>query len=300
MTQPGGDEQGGVRFEPEHERDIRKRFARLMADTPVPAEELIDNLALYLRREPLIDLLCIDALYRMILDIPGVIMEFGVQWGRNLGAFTALRSVYEPYNPHRRVIGFDTFTGFPALADIDRVSADALIGGFAVSDGYPRHLRDVLSAHEAGEYLSHIKRTLVLQGEVGATLPHYLQQNPHTVIALAYFDLDLHVPTRDTLLAVRPYLTKGSILAFDEFVDAKWPGETAALREVFGIDYGELRVLPGRGKPSYFRWPGGQAASDRLSCQASRFRTAFHGRQVQRQRLTCRCHPAFDLGSRHD
>jgi hypothetical protein len=257
VTQADSNQRRDVRHVPGHEHDLRRRIARLLADTPIPAEDLIENLALYLRREPLIDLLCMDALYRMILDIPGVIMEFGVQWGRNLGALTALRGVYEPYNPHRRIIGFDTFTGFPTLADIDQVSPDAFIGGFAVTDGYPDHLREVLDTHEAGDYLAHIQRTLVMPGEVGETLPLYLERNPHTVIALAYFDLDLHAPTRDTLKTVRSYLTKGSVLAFDEFADAKWPGETAALREVFGLDRGELRVLPGRGKPSYFRWPGG-------------------------------------------
>lgn len=58
------------------------------------------------------DLLSHDALYRMILDVPGTIMEFGVHRGRHLAALTALRGVYEPYNPHRRIVGFDTFTGF--------------------------------------------------------------------------------------------------------------------------------------------------------------------------------------------
>jgi hypothetical protein len=255
-TYSGDDERHGVRRESDQDREVRRRIARLLAETPVPEEDLVDNLALYLRREPLIDLLCIDALYRMILDVPGVIMEFGVQWGRNLGALTALRSVYEPYNPHRRIIGFDTFTGFPALADIDQASPDAFVGGFAVAEGYPEHLREVLGAHETGDCLAHIQRTFVVQGEVGETLPLYLNRNPHTVIALAYFDMDLHAPTRGTLMEVRPYLTKGSVLAFDEFADAKWPGETVALREVLGIDHGELRVLPGRGKPSYFRWPG--------------------------------------------
>ncbi len=76
----------------------------------------------------------------------------------------------------------------------------------------------------------HIRRTLIVQGDVRETLPRYLDQNPQTVIALAYFDLDLYEPTRDTLEAIRPYLTKGSVLAFDELAHAKWPGETAAPR----------------------------------------------------------------------
>jgi hypothetical protein len=240
--------------ESDRERMVRHRLAHLVSTTPIPPEELVDNLALYLRRQPLTDLLSLDALYRMILDVPGVIMEFGVHRGRHLAALTALRGVYEPYNPHRRIVGFDTFTGFPDVADIDTTSPSAVAGRFALTDSYPRHLRDVLDAHEQGEHLGHIRRTLIVQGDVRETLPRYLEDNAHTVIALAYLDLDLYEPTRDTINAVRPYLTQGSVLAFDELAHAKWPGETAALRDTLGTDHGNLRSLPGRATPVYLRW----------------------------------------------
>ena len=82
--------------ESEHERSVRHRLAHLLANSPTPPEELVDNLALYLRRQPLTDLLSLDALYRLITDVPGVIMEFGVHRGRHVAALTALRGVYEP------------------------------------------------------------------------------------------------------------------------------------------------------------------------------------------------------------
>jgi hypothetical protein len=242
--------------ESEHERAVRHRFAQLLAATPIPPAELVDQLALYLRRQPLTDLLSLDALYRMVLNVPGVIMEFGVHRGRHLAALTALRGVYEPYNPHRRVIGFDTFNGLPEPADVDRASPSAVAGRFALTDDYPHHLRDVLDAHEQGEHLSHIQRTLIIQGDVRETLPAYVDANPHTLIALAYFDLDLYEPTRAAIETIQPYLTRGSVLAFDELAHAKWPGETAALRDTLGADRGPLRSLPGRATPVYLRWNG--------------------------------------------
>lgn len=240
--------------ESDRERTVRHRLAHLLADTPIPADELVDNLALYLRRQPLTDLLSLDALYRTVLNIPGVIMEFGVHRGRHLAALTALRGVHEPYNPHRRIVGFDTFTGFPDVTDIDTTSPSARTGRFALTDDYPRHLHEVLDAHEQDEHLGHIRRTLIVQGDVRETLPRYLADNPHTVIALAYFDLDLYEPTRDTINTIRPYLTKGSVLAFDELAHAKWPGETAALRDTLRTDHNALRTLPGRATPAYLRW----------------------------------------------
>jgi hypothetical protein len=237
------------------ETESTQRLTKLLANTPIPPEEVVNNLPLFLRRHQLTDLLSTDALYQMILDLPGVIMEFGVRYGRHIGTLTALRGIYEPYNPLRRIIGFDTFTGFPDLADVDKVGPTAYKGRFAVPQDYPAYLRDVLDAHEVGDYFGHMtQRTMIVEGDVRETVAQYLADNPHTVIAMAYFDLDLYEPTRAALDAIRPYLTKGSVLAFDEIDNPKWPGENIAMRELFGLDCGSLRLFPGRPAPSYLRW----------------------------------------------
>jgi len=117
----------------------------------------------------------------------------------------------------------------------------------------------VLACHEAVEPLGHVQRTFVVPGDVRETVPKYLADNPHTIVALAYFDLDLYEPTRDVLEILRPYLVKGSVLAFDELAHPKWPGETVALRETLGLDRADLHWLevPGREAPiGYLRWEG--------------------------------------------
>ncbi|MFB8276833.1 class I SAM-dependent methyltransferase [Nocardia colli] len=237
------------------EKEVRERLTKLLTETPIPPVYLIDNLPVYLRRHQLADLLTMDALYRMLPEIPGVIMEFGVLHGRHLAILSALRSLYEPYNSFRRIIGFDTFTGFPDLADIDQVSPSAAVGRFAVPDQEVDHLREVLAAHESGDPVAHVQRTFVVQGDVRETVPRYLADNPETVIGMAFFDLDLYAPTRDLLEAIRPHLAKGSILAFDELGHPRWPGVTAALRETFGLDRMVLRQLPHREQPViYLKW----------------------------------------------
>lgn len=124
---------------------------------------------------------------------------------------TALRAIYEPYNVHRRVIGFDTFTGFPDISEVDRVNRHAKPGGLPVTPDYQDHLERVIAAHEAMDALGHVRRTFSVAGDVRETLPQYLEANPQTVIALAYFDLDLYEPTRVVLEAITPYLTEGSV-----------------------------------------------------------------------------------------
>ncbi|HTY35331.1 hypothetical protein [Mycobacterium sp.] len=242
--------------ESERERDARERLSHLLATSPILPEYLIDNLALYLRRHQLSDLLSMAELYKMILDVPGVIMEFGVLHGRHLGTLTALRGMYEPYDTTRCIVGFDSFTGFPDVSDVDRVSPSAVAGRFATPTGYPAHLRAVLEAHEGVEPSGHIRRNLVVEGDVRETVPEYLSAHPETVIALAYFDLDVYTPTRVVLDAIRPYLTCGSIVAFDEIGYPRWPGETIAVREVAGLADVALRKLATPRDPPvvYLRW----------------------------------------------
>lgn len=237
------------------ERESRERLTKLLATTPIPAEYLIDNLAVYLRRCQLGDLLTMDALYRQLREVPGVIMEFGVLHGRHLAALTALRGLYEPQNSLRRIIGFDTFTGFPDVSHVDQVSPSAVAGRFRTADDYPNHLREVLLAQELGEPLGHVQRSFIVQGDVRETVPRYLEENPQTIIAMAYFDMDLYEPTRDVLRTIVPYLARGAVIAFDELAHPKWPGETAALREVLDLRQVTLRQIAGREPPViYLRW----------------------------------------------
>jgi 3-O-methyltransferase len=237
------------------EKEVRERLTKLLVETPIPPVYLIDNLPVYLRRHQLADLLTMDALYRMLPQVPGVIMEFGVLHGRHLATLAALRGIHEPYNSFRRIIGFDTFQGFPDVAEIDQVSPSATVGRFAVPDGEVDHLREVLAAHEAGDPIPHVQRTFVVQGDVRETVPQYLKENPETVIGLAFFDLDLYAPTRALLEAIRPHLVKGSIIAFDELGHPRWPGVTAAIRETLGLENLSLRQLPYREQPViYAKW----------------------------------------------
>ncbi|GIF01358.1 class I SAM-dependent methyltransferase [Paractinoplanes rishiriensis] len=241
------------------ESAVRRRLTELLLNNPIGDEDLLDNLGLFLRRRPMIDFLSMDTLYRMVLPVPGTIMEFGVLHGRHLGMLTTLRSIYEPYSQHRPIVGFDTFSGFPDVAEVDRTSPTGFAGNLALPGGYVDYLREVLDVHQGERAVGHQSPTVVIDGDVRNTLPRYLSENPHTVIALALFDVDLYEPTRSAIAAIQPYLTEGSILAFDELNHRDWPGETAAVRDSLGLDRGALRfVLPGLINTSYLRWPAGR------------------------------------------
>ena len=212
----------------------RKVLYQLFAERPMPDDQLLVNLGLYMRSSALAKVLFLNELYEYIRDIPGVIMEFGTWWGQNLVLFEHLRAIYEPFNQTRRVIGFDTFQGYPAISANDIKSETIKVGGYAVEQGYQEYLERLLTYHESDNVLSNIKKHVIVQGDVTQTVPAFFKNNPETVVALAYFDLALYQPTRVCLEAVKAHLIKGSVLMLDELNNTNYPGETIAFREVFG------------------------------------------------------------------
>ena len=180
-----------------------------------------------MRRQTLSRLLYYHELYSKIIEIPGVICEFGVQWGETLTTLMNLRGIYEPYNISRKIIGFDTFEGFP------ETEGGLAIGDYSTLNGYEKILEEILTLQESFSPLSHIKRFELVKGDVKETLRPWLNENPQT-IAMAIFDMDLYIPTRYVLEWIRPRLIPGSLLVFDEFNHPKFPGETQVVREVFG------------------------------------------------------------------
>ncbi len=71
-------------------------------------------------------------------------------------------------------------------------------------------------------------------------------------MAPAFLGLDLYQPTKATLEMIRPRLTKGSVVAFDQVNDADCPGETLALMDAIGLNQVRLRRFRFASRVSYF------------------------------------------------
>ena len=238
-----------ITFGPSGETDRRKEMIKLLRQCPIPDDELLLNMGLFLTPQTLSRILFMDFLYRQIIDIQGIVVEFGCRWGQNMSLFTSLRGIYEPFNRLRKVVGFDTFGGFPSAApqDGDRVSK----GDYGTVPEYESYLRQLLEYQEQESPLEHIRKFEICSGDAKETVPAYLKRYPETIIALAYFDFDLYEPTKACLQEISGYLTRGSILGFDEANDHAMPGETIALREVLGLDRYSIRRYRYNSRTSY-------------------------------------------------
>jgi UDP-galactopyranose mutase len=79
----------------------------------------------------------------------------------------------------------------------------------------------------------------------------WLEKNPHAIVSMAIFDMDVYKPTKDVLEKIIPRLTKGSLLVFDELNCQHFPGETTAVQEVLGLNNLTLQRHPHQ---SYCAW----------------------------------------------
>ena len=219
----------------------REHMMELYKNSPLPDRDMAVNFPLYTRSSAIAKLLYINELYQLIIKTPGVVMEFGVWWGANLALFESLRAVYEPYNYTRKMIGFDTFEGYDSLSEKDGGGAFVNKGNYDVGADYTDHLTKVLDCHQAENVMANVKKYELVKGDATKTIKKYLQDNPETIVSLAYFDMQLYQPTKECLESIRPHLTKGSVIAMDEINCPEFPGETVALHEVFGLN--NIRLL---------------------------------------------------------
>ena len=95
-----------------------------------------------------------------------------------------------------------------------------------------------------------------MKGDASETLPIYLTSHPETVISIVYFDFDIYKPTQVALKAIKPHLTRASVLVFDQLNCPEFPGETIALNEVLGLNNCVLRRSPLTPWLSYMSFDG--------------------------------------------
>lgn len=183
-------------------------------------------------------------IYKCILQTTGIIVECGVFNGSGLFTWAQLQNIYEPTNYTRKIVGFDTFSGFPEVND-DVDNAGVLKSKVGDLNGSSlEELQFSIMKYNNERYLSHISNIELVQGNFMETSTKFLDQNPHTIISLLYLDFDLYEPTKKALEAFLPRMPKGSIVAFDEINCNSFPGETKALNDVMGINNYRINRFP--------------------------------------------------------
>lgn len=235
---------GKLSFKDDNEDNVEEKILKNLFSRKIPDDEILENLGIFLTSKNLSRILALDYLYKKQINLNGNIFDFGTRWGQNATLFSSFRSIYEPFNRHKRIFAFDTFAGFNKLHSKDGKSKLMKKGNLSTEKNYEIFLKQNIDTLDKLNPLSHIERNFILKGDAPSQLEKVLKDNPEIVVSLAYFDFDLYQPTLKCLELLKNRFTKGSIIAFDEANDHDSPGETRAIMEFFNLNKIKLERFP--------------------------------------------------------
>jgi Macrocin-O-methyltransferase (TylF) len=213
------------------EESYAAKMEQCISDSPFSNLERLQNFSLYTPRQELTNFLVRYEIFKRVLTVQGSIIECGVLRGAGLMAWAQFSAIFEPANHQRRVVGFDTFSGFPKLSREDRASDsnEAHAGGLRV-DSYD-HLQRCIQLFDANRFVGHVPKVELVRGDAVKTIPRYLKENPQLIVSLLYLDFDIYQPTLAALKYFLPRMPKGAVIAFDELNLKDWSGESIAVLE---------------------------------------------------------------------
>ncbi|MDC3026586.1 TylF/MycF family methyltransferase [Candidatus Pelagibacter sp.] len=196
-----------------------------------PTDKKLKNFSKYVKRQHIARFMAQYEIFKRQLNIMGSIVECGVHHGGGVMAWAKISSILEPYNYKKKIIGFDTFKGFPSVSKIDNSKE----GMFAEDYNTYEELLKCIEEYNNNRFLNNIDKIELVKGDANLTIPKYIKKNKHLLVSLLYLDFDIYKPTKTALKNFLPRMSKGSIIAFDELHAENWKGETMAMLESLDI-----------------------------------------------------------------
>lgn len=236
-----------------HDQGIWEQTLEAIESSKIGVREVVEDAILFQRRVNFAKHLTHIELFKKQIDLPGSIVELGVFKGASLLTFAKLCEIYCPGDTLKKVIGFDTFTGFPELSEKDgkeNLKRDLTPGGFN-SSYFEETLRRMIDINQQDSMIPRFQRVHLVKGDVVRTVPDYVKQNPGLRISLLHLDLDIYEPTLTALKCLYPLVVPGGVVLLDEYGMEGFPGESAAFDEYFGSKRPVLKKFP------FISTPGG-------------------------------------------
>jgi len=182
-------------------------------------------------------------LYKMSLQLPGVIIECGVFKGASFTRLAMFRELFESSGV-RKIIGFDTFDIFPDSSyREDKNKLASFIDEAGNKSISKKQLEDVLCSKQCSNMIE------LIEGDILKTVPDYIENHPELKIALLHLDVDIYEPSKCCLEYFYSRLVKGGILMLDDY--GIFPGATKAIDDFFEGKTETILKFPFAHAPSY-------------------------------------------------
>lgn len=182
-------------------------------------------------------------LYKMVMDIPGSIVECGVFKGVSLARFSMFRELFEsPYS--KKIIGFDTFHQFPETEfEDDKGFRDRCVSAAGEESISVEQLTGVLKRKDI------FRNIELVEGDITRTVPDYIASHPELKISLLNLDVDIYEPSVIILEHLYSRIVRGGVLVLDDY--GTFPGETKAVDDFIKGHKIRIRKFPYCTTPSY-------------------------------------------------
>jgi hypothetical protein len=226
----------------ENERLQKELLEGLFAGSSLSTFDMFRNFPVFTPRYNMARFLVHYELFKMIYELPGVIVDLGVFRGASTFTFAKLAEIFCPTDVRKVVYGFDSFTGFPMVTpedggDLPEIGRNP--GGFQGGSTIVQDLDLARRAMNADKHLGHIDRVKLVEGDICETIPRFVeQQGAGLRVALLNIDCDLYEPTKVALEHFVPLMVHGGIIILDEYALVTFGGESKAVDEYFQKTFG--------------------------------------------------------------
>jgi len=167
-------------------------------------------------------------LFRMVMDIPGAIIECGVYKGNSLMLYLQLSLLLEPYAINRSLYGFDTFEGFRS---IDGQFDPADINEQMFSETDASILEQSILLNDLIRPVNRIPRCELVKGDIVKTAPEFVKDKPELCVAMLILDTDLYQPTKVALETFLPLMRRAALWCSTKFATGTLPGKRRRSRK---------------------------------------------------------------------
>jgi hypothetical protein len=189
-----------------------------------------------------------EHLFKLVLDIPGDIVELGVFKGTGFSQLLKLREIFIPAS-NKKVIGFDLFSKCDnyIINDNDKILKDYLN---IKKDNVEYFLNKIKLTNNIQDTNNNLYQ--LIEGDIIETLPKFLLDNPGFRISFLNMDLDIEEPTYIALNLLYDRIIKGGIIVFDEYAEYDCSETNGVDRFILEHPDLKLKTLPwGRSPTAY-------------------------------------------------
>ena len=159
------------------EQSIPERLSNAFENSRLPLTSRLANFSRHTRRQDIARFLAKYELFKLALPANGSVVECGVFCGGGLASWVHFSACLEPYNHTRRVIGFDTFDGFPTIArEDDKLgsSRHLSVGAFRTHSTIQDEIMEMMAIHDSNRPVGQIPKVELVAGDAAAE-SHYAE-----------------------------------------------------------------------------------------------------------------------------